>query len=323
MTIGEVLKKIRESKGLDRSEVIGDFLGTSSLSRIESGKQVPATDNFFGILSYLNVDVHEFCYLISGSDICYRTVLDSQIRKAFRLRDMDEMKRLKKEVEELYEVSGMPYFLHAKILLTAQILYKKNGFDAEKTRAILGEENIGIIRDYLKKIDEWYFYEVRLAGNLLFLFDMGEALKLSEKAIASIDKNYLRFKEEEITEGILINLTLRILEESDDKEHLLTARSYVTRVSGLPKSTRVLSSRVHAKILEEVINFKLDNGQFNKNHLVHLINWFALVDMGEVNQELRVLIKKHGIVVKNFAKVCPCDNARELERLKADLELEK
>lgn len=300
MSIGETLKKIRESKGIERVDLIGDDLTSSSLSRIERGDQEPAVDKFFTILSHLNVNLEEFSLLSEDNDICIRSAMEIKVSEAIRQRNFKEIQRLEKEAKKYYNRFKMSYFLHAEIRLRAFALFRENDFDSEKTRRIIEKRDIRIIREYLTSITKWHYYELILAIDLLYLFEIEEAFELGERAIAAIEKDYLRFKDKELAAGILINLTIRAFE---DERYLMKAYGYSSRAIGLPKSTRTLSISVYAKAIHQVICYKLDNGQYNRSYLLSLVNWYLLVDMEATYQEMKDFAKKHGIDLDEKAKV--------------------
>lgn len=312
MSIGKTLKKIRENKGFARSDVAGEYLTVSNLGRIERDEQVPAVDNFFALLSHLNVSLDEFSFLGEDNDVCIRSALDPKISEAIRLRNFEDIHRLEKEAKAYYEKYKMSYFLHAEIRLRAFTLLYDNEFDSAKTRKAVGKRDIRVIREYLTSIKKWHYYEIILAIDLLHFFEIEEALELGQRAIDAIEENFLHYKDKELAAGILINLTYRALE---DEKYLMKAYGYISYAIGLPTSTRTLSSNVYAKALHQIVCYKLNNDQYSKPYLSSLVNWYLLAGVEANYQELKNFAKEHGIDLDHSAKVYKYKDSKHLREV--------
>ena len=60
---GKIYKEIRKSKNLRQSDVCGNVLSTTTLSKIENGNVVPKYENMAFLLQQINMSFDEFDYI--------------------------------------------------------------------------------------------------------------------------------------------------------------------------------------------------------------------------------------------------------------------
>lgn len=64
--LGQILKKIREAKGLSLYNIANDEISTSQLSRFENGYTDITLSKLLSVLKTLDVSLEEFMYLGRG-----------------------------------------------------------------------------------------------------------------------------------------------------------------------------------------------------------------------------------------------------------------
>lgn len=63
MSVGKKIKELREAKGLSQVDLVGKIegnIGTTNISRIESGRTNPTLYTLYRIATALEVDIKEF-----------------------------------------------------------------------------------------------------------------------------------------------------------------------------------------------------------------------------------------------------------------------
>ena len=290
--IGVTLKKIREEKGIKVKDMVTPELTRSSLSRIEAGKQEPSAEKFLSVLSLLNITLEEFFLFHRDNEISLRGRLDWQISEVLRQRDRGEIKRLKREVVAYQKIYGSSYFQHMEIKLEAAEILFEQQFDFPKTRQILGKEKLDVIKTYLDSVEQWHYYEIVLLNDTLHLFDVNQALVWGDLAMEAVKRNYLHFKDQGLALSLLGNLAALALE---DEQFYMKAHDFSSIAIGLPPSTRNMQYVLYAKMMHQIVCYKLKSDCFDYNYLCNLVNWFLLAEMEDAYKEYKMILKKHGI----------------------------
>ncbi|MCH4172439.1 MAG: hypothetical protein LKF36_14565 [Lactobacillus sp.] len=176
--MGEVLHRIRISKGLKIAEVYQGILGKSTAYSLERGDIDTTADKFLQILKHLNVDLNEYEFIADSRQETHYINQLKKLQLAYYHQDLPGLKQLGTENLELYQHhQGIRYLhLHAVCQLYANYI-SAGTFDPDAK---------ALIRQYLYNVENWTYYEWSLFGNVIFIFDIATVQPLIKKSIDNL-----------------------------------------------------------------------------------------------------------------------------------------
>lgn len=287
--IGDTLKYIRERKGFSARMVAWKNLSPSQLSRVETKEQMLATDAFIKILYRLNVSFEEFFLLSDHDHVKARIETKNDLSNILRKKNPQQMKHAIIKMNHYYDKYADPYFEHASCLLKATQVLSETNYDYNATLEVLKP-----ISDYLSSVETWFEYEISLFTNCVYLYPIEKTIKLGDDALEKIKENYMLLKNEELTRSLLVNLAIYAL---SDEKYYSHAHNYISKVFSLPQSVNMLYSSILAKIINQVICHKLDNGEYDEVYLVNLLNGLKMMKFDDVYKEFVSFLIKHDIKI--------------------------
>lgn len=121
---GELLKEIRDSKGLTQDQLAENICSVRQLSRIESGENDPSIYILHSISKKLNIDLQEFyrIYFTSGSFQAHN--LKSKLGELVASKDNDLLRKFIGEIENMsvfQEGENLQYILYGKAICSSHI----------------------------------------------------------------------------------------------------------------------------------------------------------------------------------------------------------
>ena len=176
--LGQILKKIREAKGLSLYNVANDEISTSQLSRFENGYTDITLSKLLSVLKTLDVSLEEFMYLGRGFHKMSNFEVIDKINNYFYKNNSPALRRLlinctEKEKEKLSK----------KLTI---ILIKLKLQEIEKDNIVTSEE-IDFISDYLFSIDIWGEYELELFSSTMEIFCQSSIMILTKEMVRRTD----------------------------------------------------------------------------------------------------------------------------------------
>ena len=263
-------------------EVAEGIFSTKTLARIENHEQIPAVDKFVRLLSRLNVTFDEFLFY-AGDDMKRRSSLKLEMTEVLRRMDLARTKALRKKVSAYLEEEPELYLQHmADLLKAVEATIVNHDFEAAK------EHLTGIVR-YLD-MDEWYEYELGLFNNIFHFYDYQTAKSLCEKAVRTLQKKTAYFKDIELSYSIYNNFALKALEEGEFED----AYAAIKAAMDFPVSTKAMYGRIVAKIIHQIISFRLEKPDYNEKELQNYLDFFRFMDMPHITHGFLALAREHG-----------------------------
>lgn len=244
------------------------------LSKIESDDQKLTASDLIKVLNRLCVTFDEFCLFTEDEHVKARAISRHYV---------DELNanpsRLQEGVEKMdayYEKFKDIYFYHISCLLKAKHVLFTTHHDYEKARQALAP-----IADYLFSTENWFYYELSLFSNVLYLYSPKQAIDEGKSVLKKMNEQYERFKNYDITRSLLINLTIYSL----DEQQYMQSLEFSSKVLAFPQSTNYLYDILLAKIIiiESLIFFNgyspmplssyLDKEKISFNLVILMISW--------------------------------------------------
>lgn len=164
MKTGELIRKIRLEKGIKANYVYNDLMSRSSSYKYEHGQDETTAINLVSIVERLNLDFPEFCNLFERETNNHKRLetYRKNLFANFRQAKLKDIKLVKDQLEKFYKRDPLLSVKH--LILIADAMYKK----LEKIKLTKEKE---IILKYLKKNNNWGFYEYQLLSDSLFMLD--------------------------------------------------------------------------------------------------------------------------------------------------------
>ena len=199
MEIGQVIKKIRTNKNLTQQS-LANAIGMTRpyIARIESGKNSISSDKLTEILDYCNVSYNEFFYMKNDYKKLSKMNDYNNVLKLYYEKNIEEISKIKNEVEKKYEENGDIFLRHLYILCHCM----ENELDVNK----INKEYIKEMADYLLSIDDWCYHELVLLNNFLFLFPPATAFLMSKNLLKYADKYKTMNSDTKILSFLFFNL---------------------------------------------------------------------------------------------------------------------
>jgi len=284
--IEKTIKSIREEKNFSQKYVADGILTSSQLSKIENGDQKLTVGHFIKILHRLCITFDEFCLFTEDEHILARTESKHYIAEILQNANLPRLKEGIKRMDNYHKKFNDIYFYHMScVLMASHTLYETNN-DYEKAREVLTP-----ISDYLNSVEAWFYYELTLFANVLFLYSSVDAVVVGKNALKRINEDYERFKDYDIARSLLINLAIYSL----DANQPMLAFEFSNKVLAFPQSTNYLYDILLAKIINQIACFKLRNNEYDNNYLTNLVNTLKLLKLDDMYREIHDFMIKHNI----------------------------
>ena len=282
--IGRTLKFIREEKCFSQKYVANAIFSPSQFSKIESDDQNLTAENLIKLLNRLCVTFDEFCLFTEDDHIKARVQSKHYVAELYA--NQSQLQEGIEKMDIYYEKFKDVYFYHISCLLKAMHTLLATNNDYEKAR-----KELAPVADYLASTGNWFYYELSLFTNVLYLYPRKTAISEGKSALKKINEQYERFKDYDITRSLLINLAIYSLDEKQYMQSL----EFSCKILAFPPSTNYLYDALLAKIVSQVAYYKLNSVEYDKQYLSSLINNFKFSRLDNIYKQALDFASKHGI----------------------------
>lgn len=246
---GEVVRKIRLSKGLTQKEVYLGIVSKSYAIEFEKGNHSISATLLLGILERLSLDMDEFIYISQD----YR--LNEQANYIFRYSNYSnnhDLPALYQLFHELKEQQGAIAAVHAaEVRSRIRIIEATNRTGSYTADVVLSEDKATIIQ-YLTNLQTWTLQEIQLFANTLEFIDGEKQLIFFKQLSKSLElyKNYDRGRE------IFCTLLVNLIRETLDENQLDYAEVLIEQLFLLSTEYKEFFHRLCAKFFSHVLQIK-------------------------------------------------------------------
>ena len=182
---GKVYQEIRKSKNLTQSDVCGNVLSPTTLSKIENGLVVPKYENMAFLLQQINMSFDEFDYICNLYHPSEHTQLLNQISNIHSISGVGELETIYKKCESYlkthWDISIQK--LHQSLTVILQI--RKNGIS---NRDKVTQDIIDILWNDLKHHDTWYASDFNILNSILFVLPTETILDTTQLVLHRLEK---------------------------------------------------------------------------------------------------------------------------------------
>ncbi|MGL9727192.1 helix-turn-helix domain-containing protein [Enterococcus sp. DIV0756] len=246
---GEVVRKIRLSKGLTQKEVYLGIVSKSYAIEFEKGNHSISATLLLDILERLSLDMDEFIYISQD----YR--LNEQANYIFRYSNYSnnhDLPALYQLFHELKEQQGAIATVHAaEVRSRIRIIEATNRTGSYTADVVLPEDKATIIQ-YLTNLQTWTLQEIQLFANTLEFIDGEKQLIFFKQLSKSLElyKNYDRGRE------IFCSLLVNLIRETLDENQLDYAEVLIEQLFLLSTEYKEFFHRLCAKFFSYVLQIK-------------------------------------------------------------------
>lgn len=210
--IGKVYKEIRKSKGISQTEVCGDQISRTSLSKFETCQTVPSIENMIFLLNQINMSMEEFHYICNLYKPSKRQDILNLAYSHISITGLKELEHVQQLCNDYLKVQHDIPIQHINDMLTIIIHLRKHGLDNSNIQV---EKITQKIWKYLEKEDNWYFTDFQLLNSILFHFPIENLDEITAKIFKRISKyeNYANIQP--LKRKLLTNLSTIYLYSGD------------------------------------------------------------------------------------------------------------
>lgn len=248
---GKAFRSIRKNKGISVRRLAyyskfesNEGISSAGISKFERESSNLSLPKILNLLNIMNVPVSEFALF---AEEFQNTVEEdfNNIWKYFSQQDIESLRYLEKVY--LNNIDKLPRNNHLAILCN-ELINRIEGIAPNR-------ENLGEIEIYLLNTDTWYYYELVLFTNALFLFEPNRVDSLAKRAITKIEdyKHLKKEKNERIY--MLFNIVIFFMEN----DYIFLSEKYLEIAKKELKATRFLYEKVKCLYLEGCLEIKKAN----------------------------------------------------------------
>ncbi|MEK4387952.1 helix-turn-helix transcriptional regulator [Solibacillus sp. FSL W7-1464] len=182
MNIGTTLQKIRKSRQITQANLARNIMTQGAYSKIEKSQLSINLDQFLPLITKININLQEFCYILNGYELSER----ERIIKTFtslEIASIDDLQKMLKAVKEyLVHHPEDQYIDFLQLVYKAFIILQQEN-TVEKSRQLVAP-----IWHQLQILDDWYINDFELLNAILFLFPLEVAMEMTKTAERRLEK---------------------------------------------------------------------------------------------------------------------------------------
>lgn len=239
MKIGSTLNKIRRNLQITQSELSKGIMTQGAYSKIEKGQLQVNAEQFFHLLSKMNISLNEFSFIMHEYNLDEKQRIIQDFI-SLELGDVSILQAHLQRINNLLVNESDTYLQSLSKIYKAFILLQ------DDKSLIKAREEIWSIWEKMQLLDHWYKYDFEVLNAILFLFPLDIAKEIKETAIKRLNK-YNGYNEDLTYLKVYFNINLSVLyiEAKQFKEclHLLeqVESQFIQKMSY--KSTATLFER--------------------------------------------------------------------------------
>jgi len=284
---GSALREVRSRKDLVQEEFFQQLGNRKKLGAYENGEKSIPFEELIVLLNNQNASLDEFIYLMDNEYISTREILAFDLSREIGRLNIAGLKKVHSQALQYNEEQHADYFLHIAALAKANIVLLETNSDFKKAR-----KEVTLIREYLENAKCFFFYDLILLSQCLFLFEIKLAFQLVKKALDYIDEHYEFYKYKVVPVTLTLGLAIYALDFPDYFRHSLELSK---KAETLSIEKNYLDIAIRAKIVQQISCFKIGNGLYNQDELVNYLNILKTVGWLTDYNYNKDFIEKHGI----------------------------
>lgn len=227
---GYTFKNIRKNKNLTQEYVCRGIITRTALSKFENNKNSITLDNFLRLLERLDMLLEEFIFINNDYKVSPFINIINDFCQLQSNHDTDKLMNLIERCKEFLSEEDNWYVKRIKDVCTG-FVYSRD--KSSEHLLIKFKEFAEQIWNDLSLKDEWYYLDIRLINNLIFIFDQ-DTIKSICLEIDYKFRKYNNFSDYEILKSSLyLNMSIIFMKNDQSpvaKRLLLQVITYARKV---------------------------------------------------------------------------------------------
>jgi len=160
----EVIKALREERGITISSLAKDIMSREALNKFELRGTSLSSEKLTKILAKLNVTYEEYLHRLDMSSLDTKKKYDILFKQAVLHGNEEKYQSLSLSLEQKYAETAEMFYAIKKEQFAIEYNYIQN-------RSLKGsQEGIRFIKKYLNSIETWGKFEISIFGSCMFAF---------------------------------------------------------------------------------------------------------------------------------------------------------
>lgn len=212
--LGEVLKKIRQSKKYTQKYVSDNYMSRTTYAKIEACEMQPTVGKFMRILQKLDISYDELRYIQNMYSLEGKEEIIHDFFQVSTSVESNKFSVLKRNCNRYLTNHSDSVVEDIRSICNAQlIIHSENNF--EKAHIYASK-----VWERLSKLDNWYTIELKLINNIFFFFPLETGISIAQKALREINRFSFMEKINELKPAYLLNMALLLVNNSQFSEAL-------------------------------------------------------------------------------------------------------
>lgn len=268
--IGQVFKKIRESKNFSLRDVANDKVSIAAISKFERGKNDIGLSKFLSLIFELDVTIDEFNQLLTENIIDEKYQLIKEIAIYVYKGDVKTLNDYHlKELEKYHKTQKKKYLYNAIMI---------ESFMVNITGGNLAEEKIRILTDYLFSVSIWGRYELMIFGNGMFAINH----KTLDMLLKEISFKARPYQDSEKNFILMIQLYMQAIQKFLAEDNIQYAKKYLSILDKLKIHDKFLYEKSLLKEIKASYEYKVGNKEKAKKYLADVITVYQILGCEEM-----------------------------------------
>lgn len=268
--IGQVFKKIRESKNFSLRDVANDKVSIAAISKFERGKNDIGLSKFLSLIFELDVTIDEFNRLLTENIIDEKYQLIKEIAIYAYKEDVKSLNDYHlKELEKYHKTQKKKYLYNAIMI---------ESFMVNITGGNLAEEKIRILTDYLFSVSIWGRYELMIFGNGMFAINH----KTLDMLLKEISFKARPYQDSEKNFILMIQLYMQAIQKFLAEDNIQYAKKYLSILDKLKIHDKFLYEKSLLKEIKASYEYKVGNKEKAKKYLADVITVYQILGCEEM-----------------------------------------
>lgn len=183
-TYGMTFKHIRENKGFTKKEIAEGIVSVQFLTKFEKGESDITVERLNDLLNRIFVSWNEFMIQHSSNNLDEIPYITQQVPNLVYAKNYHELSKLNDFFEQRYRQTKFEKDLHLSLILKG-IYYGILNKEVPK-------EEVDSVKHYLKRVDQWYYYENFLFGSIINLLETEEIMMYYSRALRNFSTSNQR-----------------------------------------------------------------------------------------------------------------------------------
>ena len=283
INIGSALRELRKLRGFKQ----GDLGNRKIISEYESGRKSIRFDELLLILDKMNATIEELIYYIDDENFSVRERLSLEMATCLDRNNIKGLERIVKQATYYYNTTKSKFFYDHIAMAKANISLLSTTNDYMKAR-----KELEPIKIYLLNLKIFFFNDLILLSQCLYIFDIDTSINLVEKAMETVKNHHEFYKDKKVGLSLVMNTAIYALDFDDYLHFSLDYSAYAKK---LTISQNDMMGSLFAEIVSQIASFKLGDGTFSKEKLRNSLNICKILDWHSNYDTMKEFIQKHGI----------------------------